>query len=70
MRILLGLLAIALLTVWGPVAPAQAQCDPSECTNPNGAKSKAAGKMKARKQVAAKKQKQPTKELYMKAAPY
>ena len=63
MRILTGLLAIALLAAWGPVAPAAAQCEPTTCSG--AAKAKAA-KAKAAKQ-AAKKPKQP-KDVYMRVA--
>lgn len=64
MRILTGILAIALLAAWGPVAPAAAQCDPSVCSG--AAKAKAA-KAKTGK-VAAKKAKKPAKEMYMRSA--
>jgi hypothetical protein len=58
MRILTGILAIALLAAWGPVAPAAAQ----GTTEAKPAKTKTITKM------AAKKSKKPAKEMYMRSA--
>jgi len=69
MRILTGLLAIALLAAWGPVAPASAQCDPSVCSGAAKAKAAKAKAMKAKAgKMAAKKAKKPAKEMYMRSA--
>jgi hypothetical protein len=62
MRIVMGMLVAALIGAWSGLTPAVAQCDPSQCTNPNKAK---AAKMKAAK---AKKAKKPAPEIYMKSA--
>jgi hypothetical protein len=62
MRIMTGLLAIALLAAWGHVAPAAAQCT-MWC--PNGA---AKAKTKPAKHAVAKKPKK--QEIYMRAVPY
>lgn len=67
MRIWIGMLVVALVTAWGPVAPAQAQCT-MWC--PNGAGTDNSVKAKSKKQVATKKQKKPAKVEYLRAVPF
>ena len=64
-----GLLAIAFLGITGAVTPAAAQCDPSECTNPNGAKAQQRYKHVV-KIKHAKKPKRHAKKHRLKEPPY
>ena len=66
MRIFLPMLTFALLAAWAPIAPANAQCDPSVCTR--AAKASAA-KAKPKK-MAAKKAETSVKEEYLRAVPF
>jgi len=61
----MGMLVVALVTAWGPVAPAQAQC--TLCC-PNGAAKSKSAKVKPAKKIAAAKK--PKKEEYLRAVPF
>lgn len=64
MRIVTGLLAIALLAAWGPVAPAAAQSKPAESSSAAKAKTAKAKAKAAKKPAAVKK----PKDMYMRSA--